>query len=188
MINVLHRSILVVLVPQFHITLMMPSFFVRQMTIIVPILCKLLIFFSNISGQKINISKSKVAFSCNTFASTKVSILNIFGIEEMSIHEKYLGCPIFISHRRTESFNFIKEKLLNRLQGWKDSSLSWASRTVPIKSVFSIIPNCFMQSILLPKATIDNITKIIRDFWWGSSASRSHLHTIAWHHVTRPKD
>ncbi|GLT47739.1 hypothetical protein SLA2020_214050 [Shorea laevis] len=44
-----------------------------------------------------------------------------------------------------------------------------------------------MQSVLLPKATCDNIDRLNRDFLWGRSSGTHKLHLVGWDVVCSEK-
>ena len=54
---------------------------------------------------------------------------------------------------------------MSKLAGWKAKYLSFARRTVLIKSVMSAIPNYAMQGVALPVHICDNWTKSIGTFY-----------------------
>ena len=47
-------------------------------------------------------------------------IKEALGVPEIKQYEKYLGLPSFVSRRKKASLNFIKEKVLRKLQGWEE--------------------------------------------------------------------
>lgn len=62
--------------------------------------------------------------------------------------------PIFCSRSKVSSLNFLKEKLLHKLQLWKASALSFVGRTVLVKYMLSLIRNYFMQPMLFHKSNV----------------------------------
>ncbi|KAF4365752.1 hypothetical protein F8388_003421 [Cannabis sativa] len=62
--------------------------------------------------------------------------------------EKYFGNPFFVSARKRHDFSFLKNKILNRLEGWRAKQLSQAGRLTLIKSILSSIP-CYTMAIFL---------------------------------------
>jgi hypothetical protein len=38
-----------------------------------------------------------------------------------------------------------------------------------------------------PFGLIDDLEKIIRDFWWGDEQNRNKMHWLSWNKLTRPK-
>ena len=73
--------------------------------------------FCEISGQKINNSKSRVVFSPNVDDQAKISICNKLGISAISEIGRYLGFPIFHKGRNCNAFKFVLIKFNLNLQG-----------------------------------------------------------------------
>ncbi|XP_030494854.2 uncharacterized protein LOC115710637 [Cannabis sativa] len=71
------------------------------------------------SGQKVSRRKSGLVFSPKVQGRDKSCIQEILDLQLLDKKERYLGNPFFYSARRRDDFKFIKEKLLNRLEGWK---------------------------------------------------------------------
>lgn len=58
-----------------------------------------------------------------------------------------------------------------------------------IKAVASTLPQYCMSVFLLPKGWCVDIDKILKEFWWGSPAHKSHNFTPrAWNLICLPKD
>lgn len=148
---------------------------------------KTLDLFCARSGQSINSNKSRVIFSKNTDSSTRRCITNMLGIEESEEIGKYLGFPMDLTASRASSFNFIVDKVKDKLSGWKANLISRAGRAVLINSVMNTIPNHVMQCTYLPQSTCKALDRLSRDFLWGSSEQQKKMHMIAWDTVTKPK-
>lgn len=71
------------------------------------------------------------------------------GIEETTDIGKYLGFPMDLSSSRASSFNFIIDKVKDKLSGWKANLISWAGRVVLINSILNTIPSHIMQCTYL---------------------------------------
>ena len=61
---------------------------------------------------------------------------------------------------------------MSKLAGWKAKYLSFAGRTVLIKSVMSAVPNYVMQGVALPVHICEKLDKVNRDFLWGSTSEK----------------
>ena len=112
------------------------------------------------SGQKINLDKSRIYFSPNVRNELKEEISERLGIRETNNIGKYLGFPL--KHRGVprNPYNFIVERVMNKLAGWKAKYLSFAGRAVLIKSIMSAIPNHVMQGVVLPVHVCEKLDKI----------------------------
>ena len=76
--------------------------------------------------------------------------------------------------------NFIVEKVMSKLAGWKARFLSFVGRSVLVKSVMSIISNYVMQATAFPTHLCEKLDKINRDFLWGSTSEKRRLHLVGW--------
>ena len=67
---------------------------------------------------------------------------------------------------KRSTFNDIKE-LGRKLFGWKEKMLSKAGKEVLIKAMALAIPTYTMSYFKLPDTLCDELTAMIRKFWWG---------------------
>ena len=119
------------------------------------------------SGQQLNRTKTSLFFNSNTDTSVKEEIKNQFGAQVIKNHEKYLGLPSMVGRNKRNSFNSIKEKLAKKLSGWKEKLLSKVRKEILIKVVAQAIPTYTMSCFKLPDSLCDELTSLIRNFWWG---------------------
>ena len=119
------------------------------------------------SGQQLNRMKTSLFFNSNTDTSVKEEIKNQFGAQVIKNHEKYLGLPSMVGRNKRNSFNSIKEKLAKKLSGWKEKLLSKVRKEILIKVVAQAIPTYTMSCFKLPDSLCDELTSLIRNFWWG---------------------
>ena len=84
-------------------------------------------------------------------------------------HEKYLGLPSQIGRFKCNTFCGLKEKLANKLAGWKEKLLSKASKEILIKVVAQAILTYTMSCFKLPDSNCDEMTSMVRDFWCGQT-------------------
>ena len=59
------------------------------------------------------------------------------------------------------------EKLAKKLSGWKEKLLSKAGKEVLNKAVAQAIPTYTMSCFKLLDILCDELTSLIRNFWWG---------------------
>jgi len=100
---------------------------------------------------------------------------------------KYLGMPTLIGRSKRQVFDFIQERILKKLKGWKEKHLSFAKRGTLIKAVAQAIPTYIMSGFLLPKLFCNKLEKLICDFWWGSTTDRKNMHWIRWSNLCKAK-
>ena len=118
-------------------------------------------------GQKINPKKTTIFFGKSVSVSSKSAIKNFLGVLEIKEYEKYLGLPAVVGKNKMANFNYIKERVWGKLQGWKEKLLSQAGREVLLKAVVQAIPTFPMSCFKLPIGLCHDIEAMIRKFWWG---------------------
>ncbi|CAL1371133.1 unnamed protein product [Linum trigynum] len=96
--------------------------------------------YEELSGQRVNLGKSAVCFSKNIAIPDQEFLAQILGVGAVGVHDKYLGLPTLIARSNMATFRYLEEKLLERLQGWKKRTLSWAAKETLIKSVALALP------------------------------------------------
>ncbi|CAL9012264.1 unnamed protein product [Prunus brigantina] len=113
--------------------------------------------YCNASGQQVNFSKSTLYFSSNTPGNICEEICGVFSMSEVDDPRKYLGLPTIWGRAKCESLLYIKERILLKIQGWKQQLLSQASHEVLIKAVAQAVPQYPMNIFLFPKSEYDHI-------------------------------
>ena len=86
------------------------------------------------------------------------------------------------------SFNYIKERVWKKLQGWKEKLLSQAGREILIKVVVHAIPTYTMSCFKLPLGLCLEIKSLIRRFWWGQKGERRKVHWVKWDTLCLPNN
>jgi len=99
---------------------------------------KVLDTFCNLSGQKINLVKLKIFFSPHTSTSNMANMENELGISSSRNFGKYLGVPILTNKRDKRAFNFIIDKIRDKMASWKAKTLSL--RVASLLSTSSLLP------------------------------------------------
>lgn len=92
------------------------------------------------SGQVINKDKSAILFSKNTNQRQKRQMMDIMGITEEGLKGRYLGLPAYVGKSKSKTFQYIKEKVWGKIQGWKEKLLSKAGKEILIKAAAQAIP------------------------------------------------
>ncbi|PON39936.1 hypothetical protein TorRG33x02_341560 [Trema orientale] len=125
---------------------------------------KCLKIYEEWSGQCISKGKSGVVFSPNTGPISRKSILEVLRMGTLSREKKYLGIPLFSSRIRCADFQFLKEKVLSRLEGWKAKLLSRVRRIVLIQLVIQSILSYTMSTFKVPATICQGLDAAARMF------------------------
>ena len=80
--------------------------------------------YRSCSGQQINQNKTTIFFSKLISEEIRQHLKQALGVLEIKQYEKYLGLPSFVGRKKKASFNFIKERVWRKLQGWEEKLLS----------------------------------------------------------------
>ena len=79
----------------------------------------------------------------STHANVKGEIcrtLETMGVSHEARSERYLGLPVYMGRSRSKMFNYLKERVWKRIQGWQEKLLSRAGKETLIKAVAQAIP------------------------------------------------
>ena len=144
--------------------------------------------FCSESGQNVSTKKSRIYFSANVDAEKKEEICGMLGFQSTNVFGKYLGFPIKNKGVGRGQFNFVVEKVMERLARWKTKFLSFASRAVLVKAVMSAIPSYVMQGSALPTHLCEKLDKVNQDFLWGSTCEKRKLHLVGWNKIIKSKE
>ena len=101
-------------------------------------------------------------------------------------YEKYLGLPSLVGKNKNASFNYIKERVWKKIQGWKEKLLSQVGREILIKAVVQAIPTYTMSCFKLPLDLCGELESLIRKFWWGQKGDRRKVHWVKWDTLCNP--
>ena len=127
--------------------------------------------FCGLSGQTVSEAKSRVYFSPNVDRDTRESLCDILGFSSTLFLGKYLGFPLKHPGSSSQDYNFILDRVKQKLAGWKANLLSLAGWNVLIQASSAAIPAYIMQSTHLPGKILDGLDRVNRNFLWGSSNS-----------------
>jgi mannosylglycoprotein endo-beta-mannosidase len=125
--------------------------------------------FCSMSGQETSQEKTSVMFSDNVERNIRNKLLHMYGFKESSNFGNYLGVPLHGRAPRKADFQYLLDQVSSKLSMWKATHLSFTRRVTLAKSVIEAIPTYPMMSTLIPKACLDEIQKMQRQFIWGDT-------------------
>ncbi|GJX75261.1 hypothetical protein Tco_0313856 [Tanacetum coccineum] len=99
--------------------------------------------FKRSSGLVPSIPKS-TSYFCNVLSHVKLDILNIMPFSERELPVKYLGIPLISLRLLNKDYKIVVEKAKNRIDDWKNKSLSFAGRlqlSVVLENGLIPVPN-----------------------------------------------
>ena len=83
-------------------------------------------------------------------------------------HGNYLGAPSLIGRKKSDVFDFVKEKMWKRMHSWRGKMLSRGGKEILLKSVVQAIPSYVMSVFLLPVLLCEDLERMMNSFWWGN--------------------
>lgn len=92
----------------------------------------------------------------------------------------YLGLPSMIGRNKTAVFGYLKEKMRNKVQGWRNKCISGGGREVLIKTGLQSIPTYTMSVFLLLQHVCTEIESVCSNFWWKSGSQNRGIHWKSW--------
>lgn len=142
--------------------------------------------FGSKSGLFVNPQKSKVWYSKKCDDQCKQMVEQELGARQAETSEKYLG--IYMSKDDTQhslTHDMLVDRFVEKLASWKTNTLSHEGRMTLIKSVLTSIPVYYMTVEKLPPKTVQQLTAIMRRFFWGKLQQDKYVSMVAWHKICR---
>lgn len=102
------------------------------------------------SGQQVNLHKSIVFFGVNLPTTPSEELGGILGMSAVDDLGTYLGVPGIQGRSKKMGLAYVKERILGKIQGWKQSTLSQAEMKVLIKVVAQAILAYLMNIFKFP--------------------------------------
>jgi hypothetical protein len=143
--------------------------------------------YEECSGQVVNKDKSAAMFSMNTTHTKRREVMQSLQIQKETMNERYLGLPVYVGKPRTNTFAYLKERVWQRIQGWKEKLLSSAGKEVLIKAVAQAIPTFAMGCFDITKEMCEKISTMIARYWWSNQDEENKMHWISWEKMTKSK-
>lgn len=139
------------------------------------------------SGQVFNYEKSSMFFSSSTSQFQREAFRNIFGLNAVTKHEKYLGLPSMVGRRKISFFNEVKLRVLSKLSSWQSKNFTRGGKEVLTKALKQAIPAYAMSIFKIRQGLCSEIEKAIARFWWGSLDTHRSIHWARWERLCHAK-
>lgn len=88
----------------------------------------------------------------------------------------YLGIPLEWGGSKIQRLQWLKEKVMNKMEGWKGNLLNPVGKEVLIKVVLQAIPTYIMSILKLPKSFCNKLSVEIARFWWSFPRNNRDIH------------
>ncbi|KAL1191046.1 putative ribonuclease H protein [Cardamine amara subsp. amara] len=138
-------------------------------------------------GQEINFNKSSVMFGNKITDQIKSQLKGLIGITKEGGINNYLGIPESLGGSKCKIFNYVRERLNERINGWSSNFLSKGGKEIMIKSVALALPSYVMSCFKIPQDLTYKLSSAISKYWWSSNGKDRGLHWLAWEKMCKPK-
>ena len=95
---------------------------------------------------------------------TRESLCDILGFASTPVLGKYFGIPIKHGSTSSQDYNFILDRVKQKLVGWKANLLSMAGRVVLIQASTAAIPSYVMQYSHLLVRILEGLDRVNHNF------------------------
>lgn len=131
-------------------------------------LMRILNKFSRAYGQRINCTMSGVVFNSDIQGEFKRRLVVVLTVPIWYHVGSYLGVLVEWGRSKTQSLIWIKERMLNKLDVWKEKLLNDARKEVLINAVIQAIPFYVMSIMNLRKTFCRQLCSMVANLWWRS--------------------
>ncbi|XP_074349799.1 uncharacterized protein LOC141689414 [Apium graveolens] len=118
----------------------------------------------------------------------KQEVCRILNVSEVNIPGKYLDLPIFLGRNKVVEFGFFVDRIKQKLQMWRNYSISKAGQVTLLKTEAQTIPNFWMSLLLILSEVCDKIEKNINSFWWGNGSASAGIKWMSWDRLCMVKE
>jgi hypothetical protein len=144
--------------------------------------------YASSTGQLINPSKCSIMFGHACPNPCREELKGLLNVVQEYFESKYLGLPTPDGRMSSGKFQSLQAKLAKCLVEWDDNHKSQAAKEVLIKAIAQAIPVYVMSMFKLPLGLCDELTAMIRRYWWGAENGKRKTHWVAWDTMLRPKE
>ena len=128
-----------------------------------------------------------MCFSANTDVDVKAEVCEALNIMTESLNDKYLGLPAMVGADRSDCFRHLIDRVMTRINVWKEKMLSMGGKEILINSIAQAVPVYAMMVFKIPKNICNGITSTISQFWWGDDDEHKRIHWQEWWKLCMPK-
>jgi hypothetical protein len=139
------------------------------------------------TGQLLSPAKCSLMLGQKCSDEDGKDVASVLNVQNTSFEDKYLGLPVPEGRMKDDKFQPTKEKLGKKCSDWCEKYMSGAAKEVLIKSVAQAISTYSMSVFKFSAGLCDELSQIIRNFWWGDEDDKKKTHWTSWDKMTQPK-
>ena len=143
--------------------------------------------YASATGKLVNPTKCSILFSDNGLVTEAVGIKSILEVTQEVFDPKYLGLPVPEGRMHKGNFETLQDRLRKRLVDWSEQFMATSSKELLIKSVAQAIPTYVMSVFRLPVSVLDDLTRLMRQYWWGVEKGKRKMAWLSWDKMRLPK-
>ena len=98
-----------------------------------------------------SVEKCNIFFSPNTKVEDRAQICTTLNIMTEALNDKYLGLPANVGMDKSNCFQFLIDRIITKISGWKEKLLSEGGKEILLKSVVQAIPTYTMFLFTISK-------------------------------------
>jgi hypothetical protein len=147
----------------------------------------ILLCFEDLSGLKINLSKSE-AVVVGRPTVEKIRIGHLLNCNLVDFPITYLGLPVSDKRLHVSDWDFLTGKVGHRVDPWQGLFLSSAGRLELTNSCLSSLPMFAMSLYMLFETTHEAMDRVRARFFWEGVGDRRKYHMVDWATICKPKD
>ena len=126
-------------------------------------------------SQLLSPDKCSIMFGKKCSMEVQVAVMVILCITAEGFEDKYLGLPVPQGRMKAGKFQSTKDKALKILSDWIEKYASCGAKETLIKSVLQALPVYAMGIFKFPASLCEELSQIIRNFWWGMRKTEGRL-------------
>ncbi|XP_027155903.1 uncharacterized protein LOC113756420, partial [Coffea eugenioides] len=138
-----------------------------------------------LSGQKINLAKSRFLCSSKIPSDTITLIQQATGFQGQSWPVRYLGVPLFRGRSRSILFDGVFASVRAKLLHWSSRFLSAGGKIILFRHVLNSMPIYLLQVSKPPKGIFLRLGRLFNAFLWDGKDGR-RIHWSSWEKLCFP--
>lgn len=148
---------------------------------------KTLNLFCSMSEQEVSQEKTSLLFSKNVSRSMHNKLVYLSGYRVTSILGNHLGVTLSGKILRRNNFQYLVDRIIAKLNGWKRNNLSFAGRIILDNIAIQATPLYLTMTNRIPKSSIEEIHGMQRKFILGDTHDRRKMHAVGLDSLKKPK-
>ena len=142
--------------------------------------------FAGWSGLHMNRDKTELFHA--GLSLQEATAVEAYGFSVGSLPIRYLGLPLMHRKLKISEYSPLLDKLNGKFNAWATKSLSFAGRSLLLKTVITGMVNFWISTFSLPQGCINRIESLCSRFLWSGSTDRRAHAKVSWKTVCLPKE